>query len=217
MTRKTNMNESPFGFISHKPADDQPTMVSFNPEVAINPEDFETRVFSVKKEKSVTRKPSGKSKFISSKRTSKFLKIKEYVPTLHDRKEEWKNTIKDREQIIEDKIKIHIPKQFKEKFLESLHNNTESYYEFFMQEIIPVYAALAPALERTVEHASHILKTDAEIELDEKLFKLIEDAITLKVFEFTASLYKLNDKQKDLLKTTNFNINSELLQKMVKK
>lgn len=182
------------------------------PEIDSN---FETRVFAPKaklkpKEKGHT------SKFINIKRDTKFLDIRERKQTLQDRKKEWKDSIKPRNEVIDDKVKIHIPKKEKEEFLDSLHDTTDSIYQFFMKEIIPIYAAIDPALEQVVQNVSHILKTEAEIELDSKVFEMMNDVIVMKIFEFASDKFVLSKDLRKVIRDKYFNPSYGLVQGLKK-
>jgi len=171
---------------------------------------FETRVFSPKK-KPKYQKPMS-TKFLSFKEGNRFIEVKERRESLKDLKAKWKNTLKPKEKIIEDKIQIKIPKRHK-NLANNIDRNTEQLYDFFMTEIIPLYTAIGPSLEKTVKHASHLLDVDAEIDLDQKVLKMIEDTVTLKIFEFISTKFNLTDESKTIIQNKYFTPLSNLIRR----
>ncbi len=176
---------------------------------------FETRVFVPQKTKA--KKQEKSSRFMTLKGESKFLKVDLGYETLQDRKKKWQDSIKPVQEKIEDKIKIHISKKEKSDFLDGIHDNTDKIYSLFMQEIIPIYAAIEPALEQAVQHSSHILKTDVEIELDTKFLDMVNDAIVLKIFDFMSERLELTPDMKNIIKQKYFNPSYGLVEGLKKK
>lgn len=189
--------ESPFGVL--------PTIVPA--PIDINPEEFDTRVFATNRKKKVQEiydpsKP--RSRFFSNKRGSRFLEVKARKKTLKEIRQEWEDTIRPKQDIIEEKVEVRVTKRQKADFLEALHSNTESLHQFFLKEVLPVYAAIDPALRQTVDSVSHIVGEDADLSLSADLMDMVDDAINLKTFHFICEKMCVDSKTRKIIQDRYF-------------
>ncbi len=170
--------ENPFGMLP------KVAPVAFD----IDPDNFDTRVFTpVKKktsEKGIFNPANPRSRFFSGKKSTKFFIVKERKKSLKELKKEWQDSIQPQHEVIEKRAFVSVTKSERDHFKGALHSNTQQLHQFFLKEILPVYLALEPALQQTVDAASHIVGEDADLTLSNELGAMIDDVINLKIFNF---------------------------------
>jgi len=176
------------------------------PELDAN---FETRVFAAKNNKQKEKQENEtklKSSFISGKSTSKFIKAspnKEAAADLQALKNKWNATLAPVEERVETKVKIKVPKKHKDLAARVKTKETEI-YNFFIEELLPTCLAISPALEKTVQNAAHILETDVEVTIANDFYSMINDALTLKLFDCVSDSMGVQEELKQIIKLRYF-------------
>ena len=184
----------------------------------INEDNFETRVFASKNNKTeaeVSNKSKARkrisdkfeSKFLSFPKGSRFVRTEEKIKNLQDLKKDWSEYLKPRDEKLEDEVVdlVKVDKHDKAAFISSLHKTTESLFQFLLKEVLPIQAAIEPAVLKAAQAVSLITEAEAEIELDAAVMNMIQDSMNLKVYDFIVDKLQLSPEMKKLVLDKYFN------------